>query len=573
MENKEENKICQNCKQNFTIEPSDFSFYEKIKVPPPTFCPECRMIRRMVWRNFRSLYKRLCGLCGKNLISMYPDDGAPVYCTDCFSGDKWNPLSTGFRYDFSRPFFSQFHELFLKAPRAFAYHTGALVNSDFTNYSADNKNVYLSYSAVSCEDVMYSDLVDKTKNSLDCLGVKAVENCSQNTSCDGNYNCHFAVESRSCIDSYFIYDCVNSQDCALSSNLRNQRYVFKNKKLSKEEYKKALIELKLNTNSGIQTANEYFNNLIRNKTLHRFAQILNSQNATGEHIANSRGIKSGFDVKDSENIAFASRVILNSKDSYDALGLAAGELMYETVASSFGSYKNFFCYIALGSRECEYSMILRNCSDCFGCVGLTNAQYCIFNKQFKKEEYFEMVDKIKQHMKEMPYIDRKGRTYVYGEFFPFEFSPFSYNEATTLDYFPITKEKADEMGYVWREKEKISYKTTISSENLPDSIEDVSDSIFSEVIACPNNGNSEFQCTSAFKIVPNEFTFYKKHALPLPRFCPNCRHYQRLKYRNPMKLWKRKCMKDGCQNEFETSYSPERPEIVYCEKCYQQEVY
>ncbi|MES2023631.1 MAG: hypothetical protein V4439_03025 [Patescibacteria group bacterium] len=28
-----------------------------------------------------------------------------------------------------------------------------------------------------------------------------------------------------------------------------------------------------------------------------------------------------------------------------------------------------------------------------------------------------------------------------------------------------------------------------------------------------------------------------------------------------------------CNVEFETSYAPERPEIVYCEKCYQQEVY
>ncbi len=32
-------------------------------------------------------------------------------------------------------------------------------------------------------------------------------------------------------------------------------------------------------------------------------------------------------------------------------------------------------------------------------------------------------------------------------------------------------------------------------------------------------------------------------------------------------------MKEGCQNEFETSYAPDRPEIVYCERCYQQEVY
>jgi hypothetical protein len=80
--------------------------------------------------------------------------------------------------------------------------------------------------------------------------------------------------------------------------------------------------------------------------------------------------------------------------------------------------------------------------------------------------------------------------------------------------------------------------------------------------------------------------------LPLPRLCPNCRHYQRLKQRNPLKLWKRKCMcrgqtsvngvykntiehfhgKEPCPNEFETTYAPERPEIVYCEKCYLDEV-
>jgi DNA-directed RNA polymerase subunit RPC12/RpoP len=69
-----ETKICQNCKNDFIIEPDDFLFYEKIKVPPPTFCPECRMVRRMIWRNCRSLFKRECGSCGKSIISMYHKD-------------------------------------------------------------------------------------------------------------------------------------------------------------------------------------------------------------------------------------------------------------------------------------------------------------------------------------------------------------------------------------------------------------------------------------------------------------------------------------------------------------------
>lgn len=80
--------------------------------------------------------------------------------------------------------------------------------------------------------------------------------------------------------------------------------------------------------------------------------------------------------------------------------------------------------------------------------------------------------------------------------------------------------------------------------------------------------------------------------IPMPRLCPNCRHYQRLKQRNPLKLWKRKCMcggqssvngiykntikhfhgSDPCPNEFQTTYALDRPEIVYCERYYLQEV-
>jgi len=52
-----EQKVCQNCQKEFTIEPEDFAFYEKIKVPAPTFCPECQLKRKLVWRNERTLFK------------------------------------------------------------------------------------------------------------------------------------------------------------------------------------------------------------------------------------------------------------------------------------------------------------------------------------------------------------------------------------------------------------------------------------------------------------------------------------------------------------------------------------
>ena len=76
--------------------------------------------------------------------------------------------------------------------------------------------------------------------------------------------------------------------------------------------------------------------------------------------------------------------------------------------------------------------------------------------------------------------------------------------------------------------------------------------------------------------------------LPIPDQCFPCRLQDRLNRRNPRKLWHRQCVcdykvygntsqhrhhsKGRCPNEFQTSYAPERAEIVYCEQCYQAEV-
>lgn len=201
-------------------------------------------------------------------------------------------------------------------------------------------------------------------------------------------------------------------------------------------------------------------------------------------------------------------------------------------------------------------------------------------------------------MNTQPYIDKKGRIYRYGEFFPPELSPFSYNETIAQEYFPLTKEQAINQGYSWKDPEPRNYQIQIKNHEIPDHIKDVGDDIINKVIECGHKGTCNEQCTEAFKIIPQELEFYRKMNLPLPRLCPNCRHYQRIKQRNPLRLWHRTCQCAGqesrstnqesgyvytntathfhgpnpCPNELETSYSPERPEIVYCEQCYNAEI-
>ena len=62
-------KQCQNCKKEFEIASEDQEFYAKISVPTPTFCSDCRLQRRMVFANERTLYKRNCDLCKDSIVS------------------------------------------------------------------------------------------------------------------------------------------------------------------------------------------------------------------------------------------------------------------------------------------------------------------------------------------------------------------------------------------------------------------------------------------------------------------------------------------------------------------------
>ncbi len=193
----------------------------------------------------------------------------------------------------------------------------------------------------------------------------------------------------------------------------------------------------------------------------------------------------------------------------------------------------------------------------------------------------------------MPYVDSKERVYKYGEFFPPEISPFAYNETIAQEYFTLSEAEAKSKGFRWRTPEPRIYKVTIKTGELSDNIKDVSDSILNDIIKCQHaNKECGEQCTEAFRIISQELQFYRQMNIPLPRLCPNCRHYQRSSKKNPIKLWHGKCQCGGaksengvytnevkhphgethCMNEFETSYSPDRPEIVYCESCYNSEV-
>jgi hypothetical protein len=569
---------CQNCKGNFTIEPDDFGFYEKIKVPPPTFCPECRMQRRYTWRNIMSLYNSKCELCGKTVITLYsPDSGITVFCNKCWWSDKWNPKDYAVDYDFSRPFFTQYKELIQKVPHmALVNDDGiASLNCEYTHDWWFSKNCYMAFSGWYVENVMYSFFMDKGKDMMDCTNIRSknewLYECMIARNC---YQLKYSQFNIACIDSQFLYYCKDCSDCFMCVNLVGKKYHYKNKEYSKEEYEKILGSYKLNTFSGIEKAQKEYDDFILEYPC-KAVNNIQCVNCTGDVVSQSKNSKNCFVVKNCENCSYCDFVV-RDKDSYDLT--VSGELSecYEGIVLDH-SQLNLFGMFSVKSQDIRYTQHCHNCKHIFGCGALRNLDYCILNKQYKKEEYEKLIPKIIEQMNDVPYVDKKGNEYRFGEFFPAELSPFGYNETQAEEQFPLGKDEAIKNGYKWQDNiQRTTGKETIKPEDIPESITDVKDTIVDEILSC-------IECHRNYKIIPNELVFYKEMQIPIPRRCFYCRHGNRAKRRNPFKLWHRSCMcqnenhkhENGvnCANEFETSYAPERPEIIYCESCYQKEVY
>ena len=525
---------CQNCNQNFEIYPEDREFYARFKVPEPTWCPECRLIRRMTFRNERTLYKRPCDMCHADKIFMYPADAPfPVYCYQCWWSDNWDAKSYAREYNFSKSFFEQFLELRDAVPSCGIIQQGNMVESQYTNTVTDQRHCYLTFGSVRSEYCRYGVWFNDSKDSMDCYSAVKSERCYECIDVHQCYNLRYGQECIECSNSAYLFNCRNCSDCYGCVNLRSKRYCVLNQQYTKEEYGDRVKEFTV----------EKFEQLKRHLPVPALVTY-KSTNESGNWIENSKNVFRSFHQENVEDTRYCFR-LSNAKDCMDVTTFGQMiEKIYEGVAIGIQCANvkfSVFCWNQL--LDSEYCLNCHGGANLFGCDGLRKAEYCILNKQYSRQDYEDLVGKIKIQMTN----DKE-----YGEFFPMSVSPHAYNETIAQEFFPLTKEQALAKGYRWRDPEVKAY------------------IIGGDIVACEHGGKCTQSCTTAFRITSEDKQFYEQFALPVPKLCPNCRHFERLAKRNPLKLWARQCAK--CSKAIGTSYSPERPETVYCVDCYQNEI-
>ncbi len=546
-------KTCAITHQPFEITEEDVRFYEKMEVPFPTLCPEERQRRRLAWRNDRTLYKRKCDATKQDIISNYHSDHPfPVYESGYWWSDNWNALEYGRDFDFDRPFFEQFAELQSVIPHcSLSVIKPSLENSDYCNQVGNLKDCYLCFDTRYCEKCLYSKSLEDCYECLDCFKVFGSELCYE---CDFCFNCYgstYLFNSQNCTECHFGANLVGCKNCFGCVNLRNKQYYFMNQKCSKEEY-----ETKSQKIFSDFTREELLQHFLTHQQIHprKWMEQISTENCTGSHLIGCKDCSDCYDSEDLEKCKYCfdikrTRDHSPSFHNYD-INNFGGQLTecYECVSIGNGNNHCLLCDNVWGCSDTFYSRICGQGQNIFGCIALRNAKYCILNKQYSKEEYFQLRDKIIEHMK---------KNQEWGEFLPMELSPFAYNETVASEYFPMTKNEALKRGCKWKDSNKKDYLPQTFT--VPNNIKGVLESICKEVLACNN-------CGKNYKIQKVEIAFHKKMQLPLPKKCPHCRHMNRLNVRLPRKLHNRKC--DNCSTDIQTPFSPKRPEKVFCEKCY-----
>lgn len=546
------------CEVEFSITDKDIEFLRMLRVPPPNYCPTCRRMRRMGHMGINRFFKRPCQAPDHSeaMISIFSSECPfPVYDYQYFIGDQFDPFSYTRTYEGGSPI-EVLYSLRKEFPMpSFLNRDPSCINSEYSNGGRNTKNAYYASGCYESEDIWYSNMVGQSRNIMDSRLIHSSEFVYMSLHGDHLYKCMYTYFSSNSTDCMFIFDCKNCSDCIGCVNLRNARYVVFNEQLSKEDYEKFIASIIPFSRSTLEEYKERFWNLVKSMPINASHNV-GSSNVSGVSILFSRDIQDCVEVDNSEHLRYADGA-LSHKDSMDLLFSGGNSHhLYGTVNIGSQSSGVRFSISSKFCTDCEFIFNSKNLKDCFMCFGLQNKSYCILNTQYEADEYYKIVDRIKTEMLERgEYSDGLG----------LEFSAQAYNFSLSTIPYPLSNEEITSLGgYAARDQDTNAGNIDIiNAHDLPKTIDEVSDDILTKAIACSLTGRP-------FRIIPSELSFYQRMRIPLPTVHPATRIENQYRMAQNGKKYKAVCAK--CNKDLESIFDPNEGYILYCEKCYQQEV-
>ncbi len=480
----------------------------KHALPFPTLCPEERQRRRMARKNDHHYFRRTCDKTWESIISTYHSSLPwPVYSVKAWRSDAWDALQYAQEIQRDKSFFSQYKELHNKVPKIAMMNDNGVAseNCEYCQNVAYSKDCYLTTVSWKLRDCYYSSNMATGEYLIDSFFTMDSKVCYECTESYDLHTCFYIQKSYSSQRCFFWYDLRWCADCAFCIGLTNKKYCIFNTEYSKEEYQEKIQKIRLDFQHHPEKYLQKRQDFQQGKKMWWIHNV-QVEESVWNNLVNTKSTLLCFNLKNAKKCKYW-RFWDTWIDGVDLTVWGELERCYEGIVpdNSVHCTSTIFCWKCIRVR---YSEMCHWCTDCFGCVWLKNKQYCIFNKQYTKEEYEKKVAKLIALMKE-----HKERW----EFFPISLSPYPYNHTIAQDYFPLSEESVEAYWSTWWvfDKQQNSNETLQVKLSLSDA------EILKSIFTCKVSWRK-------FKIMPKELEFYRKHSLPLPTLHPYERYKKRL---------------------------------------------
>lgn len=477
--------------------------YKKFGVQPPAV-PVWQILKHLsaFWHHF-GIHTRKCDKTGKTIISVF-DEKCPY---PVWHREEWmkNSEPPSASFDPMRPFFEQLWDFFQKSP--IPHNVGAgNENCEYTDDWWYCRNCYLSHSGVNNQDCHYCYRILDSKDCEFCVFSFRSELGVDLINCSDCYNLIYSIHARQCRDSAFLFDCRNVSDSLFCWNLRNKQHCIFNKQYTKEEYETERAKYDFSSRKIYEEAKKTFYDILTTRAYWKNVDLEQCENCDLDLLQKCKNCTGSFMLSDAEDCAncFRGGWI---KDNLLSVSSYEGELIYFSCTAQDKCYDIRFCFNLIQCRFMEYSAHCFNCEYCFGCCGLTNKKYHIFNKQYTKEEYEELVPKIIEHL-----TDSHSESFPngeFGQFFPAYFAASPYDESLAGFHWPLSREQQIAEGFRVKEFFETEHPEFSSPEEIPDNTNNATDAICKKTFLDPIY-------KKPFRITPSDLVFCKKQKVPLP---------------------------------------------------------
>lgn len=164
------------------------------------------------------------------------------------------------------------------------------------------------------------------------------------------------------------------------------------------------------TNMTFQEFQEKFNKLKQRYPRPPTHSLSNENSDYGDYLFRCKNAFFSFDTADSADICYIFDSF-KTTDCIDGDYVVESEKLYECV-DSFKAYNSTYLNYCARIYDSHFCFDCNDSNNLFGCVYLNHKQYCIFNKQYKKEEYEKKVQELikkppEEHIKKMKILMQK----------------------------------------------------------------------------------------------------------------------------------------------------------------------